>query len=161
MTHSHIKFYSIFAVVTIVIFGLVAFFFFVPHAATQNISGKNNYKIISVNFRNTVVRADVSDTEAKQTLGLSYRKDLPEGSGMWFDFLKDVNWGFWMKDMNFSIDMIWFDKDFSVIYIKENATPESYPAFFGPEKPYRYVLEVPSGFVKRYSVFVGDSVILK
>ncbi len=160
MTHSHIKFYSIFAVVTIVIFVLVAFFFFVPRGATQSISGEN-YKIISVNFRNAVVQADVSDTEAKQTLGLSYRKNLLDGNGMWFNFGTDVDWNFWMKDMNFSIDMMWFDRDLNVVYIKENATPESYPALFGPGKPYRYVLEVPSGFVKRYSVLVGDSVILK
>lgn len=61
---------------------------------------------------------------------------------MWFDFQTDTNTGFWMKEMNFSIDMLFLNKDLKIMHIKENATPESYPESFGPSTPYRYVLEV-------------------
>ena len=34
--------------------------------------------------------------------------------------------------MNFPIDMIWIDENMKVIYIKKDATPESYPTTYGP-----------------------------
>ena len=118
-------------------------------------------KRITIVFNNATVSADVANTSADQKRGLSGRTKLGTGDGMWFAFPSDVGYGFWMNEMNFSLDMIWFDKDFKIIFIKENATPESYPEVFGPKIPYRFVLEVPSGFVQKNSISVGDVVSVK
>jgi hypothetical protein len=126
---------------------------------TQKTSSDENV-FTNITFKNTTVRAEIVNTNSKRILGLSGRKNLEEGKGMWFDFEADTNTGFWMKEMNFSIDMLFLSKDFEIIYIKENATPDSYPETFGPSTPYRYVLEVPSGFSKKYSISLGDTVTL-
>ena len=67
-----------------------------------------------------------------------------------------------MKDMNFSIDMIWISENMKVVYIKKNARPESYPESYGPEgndKPAKYILEINSGFSEKNNLKIGDSVL--
>jgi hypothetical protein len=145
-----------FVVLFVIFFGFMLFFQTTP---TSKIS--SNYDTTMVTFKNTTVLAEVSDTDTKRILGLSGRKNLSEGEGMWFDFKTNTNTGFWMKEMNFSIDMLFLNKDFKIIYIKENATPESFPESYGPLIPYRYVLEVPSGFTKKYSISLEDTVSLQ
>jgi uncharacterized membrane protein (UPF0127 family) len=118
-------------------------------------------KTASVTFKNTTVKVDVADTEALHRKGLSGRTALPEGEGMWFVYEKNGVYSYWMPDMHFPIDIIWFDENFRAVYFQENATPESYPDIFTPTAPARYVLEVPAGFVKENAVILGDSVSVK
>ncbi|NDE68348.1 DUF192 domain-containing protein, partial [bacterium] len=60
-------------------------------------------------------------------------------------FDTSAKYGFWMKDMLFSIDMIWLDENFKVITVAEDISPNSFPQVFYPAQPARYVLEVASG----------------
>lgn len=113
-------------------------------------------KHIVVSFKNSSVMAEVSDTEVSRIRGLSGRTSLKDGEGMWFDFGTDGYPSFWMKEMNFPIDILWLNKDLEITYLKENATPESYPEMFTPSSLCRFVLEVPSGFVKKYEVKIGE-----
>src|SRR5690242_15708811 len=50
-----------------------------------------------------------ADTPAKQQQGLSGTASLPLDQGMLFIFPKDGTYAFWMKDMNYSLDIIWID----------------------------------------------------
>ncbi len=115
-------------------------------------------KHIFISFQKVSVMAKVADNDALWVLGLSGIKSLSDKEGLWFDFLSDGRHSIWMKEMNFPIDIIWFDKNFQVVYIKENATPESFPETFTPTSFDRFVLEVPSGFVQKYAVFLGEKV---
>lgn len=68
---------------------------------------------------------------------------------------------FWMKDMNFAIDIIWIDESKKIIDITRNAEPESYPNIFKPRLPVRYVLEVTSGWSKENNIQIGAQVDFK
>ena len=125
-------------------------------AYSGSFNTEKKYTVIS--FKKVSVTAEVSDTEVLRVRGLSGRISLKEGEGMWFDFWSDGYHSFWMKEMNFPIDILWLNKDSEVVYIKENATPESYPETFIPSSPDRFVLEVPAGFVKKYEVILGEKV---
>lgn len=48
---------------------------------------------------------------------------------------------FWMKDMNFPIDIYWLGKNYEVVDVAKNVPPESYPKTFSPKSPANYVLE--------------------
>jgi uncharacterized protein len=104
------------------------------------------------------VKVEVADTYEKRILGLSGKEDLPRGTGMLFVFEKPGLYGIWMKDMNFDLDIIWVNEYREVIYIVENATPDSYPETFLPPTESLYVLEVPAGFVNEHGVKLGDIV---
>ena len=92
--------------------------------------------------------AEVADTEAERTQGLSNRNELPANAWLLFVFDEDAPHCFWMKDMKFSIDIIWMDQDKKVVKIKENVKPETYPESFCPEQPALYVLEVNAGVAR-------------
>src|SRR3989339_720000 len=68
---------------------------------------------------------------------------------------------FWMKDMNFPIDIIWIGEDYKIVYIKENALPESYPEKFNPNQPALYVLEINAGMVSENEIKIEDFVFLE
>lgn len=124
-------------------------------ATMYSISIKNNEK-------STVVLAGqeifvlIADTPTLQERGLSGKKVLQEKEGMLFVFPKPVHTGFWMKDMSFPIDIIWFDADRKIVDVWENASPSSYPEVRYPQQDAKYVLEVPSGYFKKYNLKKGD-----
>lgn len=98
----------------------------------------------------------IADTPKLQTLGLSYRETLPHDTGMLFVFSESDKYGFWMKDMRFSIDIIWFDEEFVVVGVDENISPESYPRVFRPLVPVRFVLEVNAGQASNNGITIGE-----
>lgn len=100
---------------------------------------------------------EVADTPALREQGLSGHAPLGNDSGMLFVFEEPSSVGFWMKDMLFPLDMIWLDKDYRVISIKKDATPDSYPAIFYPSAPASYVLELPAGFADAHQIVVGST----
>ncbi len=106
----------------------------------------------------TTVKILLADTPQERTQGLSGRENLAKDEGMLFVFPEEGIYGFWMKDMRFSIDILWLNSAGEVVYIVENASPESYPASFTPEKAAQYVLELPAGFVSSHNVTLGSFV---
>ena len=83
---------------------------------------------------------------------------LKENEGMLFVFNHADKYSFWMKDMNFPIDIVWIGEDMHVVYIKKNALPTSYPETFTPNQDAKYVLEVISSFSEKNNLKVGDKV---
>jgi uncharacterized membrane protein (UPF0127 family) len=119
-----------------------------------------SYDQVILEYNGAQIVADVADTPRLQHQGLSGRRELPEGRGMWFVFDTPGLYGFWMPDMLISIDIIWLDEEFHVVTIKEHATPDSYPQLFYPTSPAKYVLEVPSGYARKIGLTEGSVVIL-
>ena len=99
-------------------------------------------------------------TPADQERGLGGRTGLASHEGMLFVFPTDSHNMFWMKDMEFSIDMIWFSSNGTVIYIQPNVAPDTYPEAFGPQGLSRYVLEVPANFASSNHIQIGDKAVL-
>ena len=55
------------------------------------------------------IPVEVADTLKKRSLGLGKRASLKKGWGMLFVFEKRKPHRFWMKDMQFPLDIIWLD----------------------------------------------------
>ena len=66
---------------------------------------------------------------------------------------------FWMKDMRFSIDMVWLDAGRKVVAVEPNVSPDTYPKNYCHENA-RYVVEFATGTTQRLHVQVGDQVTL-
>jgi hypothetical protein len=102
-------------------------------------------------------RLDVADTNTLRRQGLSGRDSLAADEGMLFLYDLSGEYGYWMKDMNFPIDIIWIDDKKQVSYFKKSVSPDTYPESFAPNVPVRYVLEVPAGFVEENYIQIGDN----
>jgi hypothetical protein len=110
---------------------------------------------------NVPLSVEVAATSAQQESGLSGRAGLATGTGMLFVFPQPAEVGFWMKDMRFSLDIIFADKDGVIVTIHPNLSPETYPALFGPTAPAQYVLEVPAGFAQAHAIAIGQKIVLQ
>ncbi len=99
------------------------------------------------------MRVDVADDPSKQAQGLSNRT---EPQSMLFLFAQKSIPAFWMKDMNFAIDILWLDGE-RIVGIEKNMQPEN-PAqtFYRSKTPINGALEVPAGTVDELSLQVGD-----
>jgi hypothetical protein len=73
---------------------------------------------------------------------LSDRTTLAADSGMLFVFDTPGQYGFWMKDMRFPLDMVWINADKTVAGVTKDILPSTYPSIFPPPNPISYVLEI-------------------
>ena len=112
----------------------------------------------TVTLHDTEVKAEVVDTPSAQVQGLSGKRCLPADQTMLFVFDRDDDYCFWMKDMNFPIDIIWLNSKKNVVSIITGAQPSTYPKNFCPGYPTRYVLEMPAGTVGRTETTYGDTI---
>ena len=102
---------------------------------------------------------EIADTEASRELGLGGRKGLAPDEGMLFVFPIEGKFSFWMKDMKFPIDILWIASDGSIVYSKENVSPDTYPETFAPDTGLaKYVLELPAGFSAAHHIDIGEKV---
>jgi uncharacterized membrane protein (UPF0127 family) len=104
------------------------------------------------------VKVELARSVHEKMRGLSGRPALKPGHGMLFVYERPQPIGIWMKDMRFSLDILWI-RDGRIAHVEKNAPP-LVPS--GPENVYtatgEAVLEVPAGFVDREKIRVGDRV---
>jgi hypothetical protein len=112
-----------------------------------------------VTINNTTITARVADTPNLQKRGLSNTTTLSSGQGMLFIFSQSGPQSIWMKDMQYSLDILWLNGDKVVVHIGTNISPQTYPKVFTSPVPANYVLEVPAGFVKAHQVTEGSQLL--
>jgi len=100
---------------------------------------------------------ELATNNAERERGLMFRKALPEGQGMLFDFKVDQPVSFWMHNTYIPLDMIFIAADGRVVHIAENAKPMS-DDLIPSARPIRGVLEVIAGTVRKFGIATGDRV---
>jgi hypothetical protein len=100
---------------------------------------------------------ELATNEAERSRGLMFRKELPEGRGMLFDFERDQPVGFWMHNTYISLDMIFIRADGRILRIAENTEPMS-TRIIPSRGLAKGVLEVIAGTAKKYGIEPGDRV---
>ncbi|WP_025036177.1 DUF192 domain-containing protein [Bradyrhizobium sp. DOA9] len=109
---------------------------------------KNGVQVFSV---------EMATTEEEKRTGLMYRKELPDGKGMLFDFNPEQEISMWMENTYVSLDMIFIRADGRILRIAENTEPLS-RKIISSRGPARAVLEVVAGTAQKYGIRPGDRV---
>lgn len=104
-----------------------------------------------------VFSVEVMRTPEERAKGLMFRKELPEGQGMLFDFSPEQPISMWMKNTLISLDMIFIRADGRILRIAENTRTES-EREIPSGGPVRGVLEVIAGTSKKLGIAPGDKV---
>jgi uncharacterized protein len=104
-----------------------------------------------------VFAVEIADTDATREKGLMFRKSLPEGQGMLFDFHEEQPVGFWMQNTYIPLDMIFIRGDGSILRIAENTEPLS-TRIIPSGGPVRAVLELIAGSAHKFGIAPGDKV---
>jgi len=122
-----------------------------PHAATTGtleIASKTGVHSFTV---------EVVATDEERAKGLMFRRELPEGRGMLFDFRREQPVAFWMKNTYVPLDMIFIRADGRILRIAENTEPMS-ESLVPSGGPVLGVLEVIAGTAKKLGIEPGDRV---
>lgn len=101
------------------------------------------------------IRVTLATTSQARAQGLSGAAPLAPNTGMLFVFPREGKYSFWMKDMQYPLDILWIDESGIVVHSRESVSPDTYPATFSSQDPARFVLELPAGYVRKYGVRVG------
>jgi len=122
-------------------------------------------KLESVEFpRGTILVDDIAlevqiaDSEPRRVRGLMFQDQLPYDQGMIFVFAEPGLYSLWMLNMQFPLDMIWFDQDGNVVHIEKDVPPCKTVVEITacqsvvPDDEASYVLEVTSGFIDQNNI---------
>ena len=148
---------------SIVIFGLWSFSYFSTGPERAGLPAQLSDSGIVVPYEdhfllyvgNEYFFVTLAANAADRRKGLSGTPSLREREGKLFVFPRSDTYGFWMKDMNYPIDIIWFDADGYVVHIESNVSPETYPQTLSPKSEARYVLEIAAGKSAEYGIDIG------
>lgn len=122
--------------------------------------------VAQVQFTNearTQIDVYIADQPAEQSLGLGDIELLPSDQGMLFLFTNYDRYVYWMKGVEYPIDIIWL-ADNEIVDITERVepeqviTPEKDYMYYEPVVPVNQVLEVQAGFVERNSIAIGQTI---
>src|ERR1700724_887601 len=100
---------------------------------------------------------EMAVTPEEQAKGLMFRRELPEGQGMLFDFQREQPATFWMKNTYVPLDMIFIRGDGRILRIAEHTVPLS-EALVPSGGAVRAVLEVVAGTARKLAIVPGDRV---
>ena len=123
-------------------------------------------KLESVEFpRGTIIIDDkilevqIADNDSLRVRGLMFQNELPYDEGMLFVFDGSSTRAMWMLNMQFNLDIIWFDEDANVVAIEKDVPPckTTVEVVACRENGVsadnaKYVLEVTAGFVDKFNI---------
>lgn len=103
---------------------------------------------------------EIADTDSTRAAGLSKRASLSDGRGMFFDRAGV----YWMKDVNFPLDLTFLSKEGEVLEIipmpvDKNGVFHYSPSLCNTTKT-AHAVETPMGFLARHSVTPGDMLVV-
>ena len=113
----------------------------------------------TIKIDNKILDVQIAETDAQKTRGLMFQNELPDDQGMIFVFAQEQVIPIWMLNMQFPLDIIWFDADGNVVHIEKNV-PACKSALEtatctvqnADGKKAKYVLEVTAGFTDKFHV---------
>ena len=116
----------------------------------------------NVCFNGRCFIVEVADTPKEIMTGLMGRESLDMDKGMLFVFDSEDEHGFWMKNMEIPLDIIWISSDREVVFISRETLPcgNSCPSI-KPGRKAKYVLEINAGLSDEIGLQVGDEMQIK
>lgn len=140
--------------------GLLSFFsaaalFFFQDASEKK--GENSWgsETKEIRIGENVFQAEIADTPFKRSRGLSGRKNLCEDCAMLFLFSESGKFSFWMKDMEFDLDIIWIARN-EIAHIAKNVSRIKEFERINPRIEADKVLEINAGLADSLDIKVGD-----
>ena len=118
-----------------------------------------DFPIGTIKLDDKFLEVQIAETAPEKGRGLMFQDTLTYDQCMLFVFEAPGKRSMWMLNMQFSLDIIWFDENGNVVEIKTNVPPcktplevmscDSTPVSSDNAK---YVLEVTSGFIDKFGI---------
>ena len=108
----------------------------------------DNITLVSEHGHVVCERCEIAESSLKRVRGLLGRKELVNGDGL----LIRPTWSIHTWFMRFPIDVVFLDRDLTVLKLREHMSPWKAAAHRGAHS----ALELPAGEVQRTGLAVGE-----
>ncbi len=102
-----------------------------------------------------ILDLEIAETEYETQTGLMYRRSMEDNQAMLFIFKENKTRSFYMKNTEFSIDIIFINSEKEIVTIHKNAKPYD-KSTLPSDGPIMYVLEINAGLSDVWSLEKGD-----
>lgn len=108
----------------------------------------------------TIIDCEVPLTTNGLARGLMGRDGICPTCGMLFVFQNDARHQFWMKNMQFDIDIIFINKDWRVVGIAQDVPPclKEPCTIYAPDSNARYVLELEANASQKHGISIDSEI---
>ena len=116
----------------------------------------------TVRIDDGVITVEIAETAAERQRWLTFRQDrLPFDTAMMIKYDKPDLYEVWMLNIEYNLDLIWFDENGNAVYIKENVPPcgnvvETVSCTYKTTKPALYMIAATAGFIDAHSIAIGS-----
>jgi hypothetical protein len=118
-----------------------------------------DFPVGTIKLNEKFLEVQIADTEPRRVRGLMFQDMLPYNQGMLFVFDESGERSMWMLNMQFNLDLIWFDEGGNIVEITKNVPPCKTPLEIMAcdsesvsAENVKYILEVTSGFVDKFGI---------
>jgi uncharacterized protein len=112
----------------------------------------------TIKIDNDTIKAEVAKSNAERQRWLMFREDrMPLDSAMLLVYEKSDLYALWLINIQYNLDLMWFDENGKLVYAKENAQICKNPfdaaeCTYKNTFPAKYVLAATSGFIENHNV---------
>ncbi|PIP26718.1 MAG: hypothetical protein CO140_01320 [Candidatus Moranbacteria bacterium CG_4_9_14_3_um_filter_40_7] len=152
-----LKKYLIRPVVIILLLGFSVGVFFFSGALEKERKSFWGKEVREVRIGENIFQVEIAATPAKRNQGLFGRKELCRDCAMLFLFSEKGLYPFWMKEMNFDLDIIWIDKN-EIAHIAKNVSRKKELEIIRPDCEADKVLEINAGLADKLGIKTGDKI---
>ena len=117
----------------------------------------------TVTIDKDVIMVEIAETAAEQQRWLTFRQDrLPFDTAMLIKHEEPDLYEVWMLNIEYNLDLIWFDENGNAVYIKENVPPcdnvvETISCTYKSTKPALYLMAATAGFIDVHNIAIGSN----
>jgi uncharacterized membrane protein (UPF0127 family) len=135
--------------ISLIVIALIIFLYL----GNNNFFQKNSSKAV---IDGKEFKLEVVSNNKERERGLGGRESLCENCGMLFDFKNPGKYSFWMKDMKFTLDIIWISGN-EIVYIAKDVSP-NYQETIISQTSADKVLELNGGTCEKFNFKIGDKI---
>ncbi|HQY89315.1 MAG TPA: DUF192 domain-containing protein, partial [Tepidisphaeraceae bacterium] len=110
--------------------------------------------VVKVKIHGETFTLEVADEEHEKAQGLMYRKSMPAQHGMIFVWQSAEPRGFWMKDTELTLDLVFLNSAAQVVAIQTGRPFDK--TNIASSSPARFVIEFNHGTANRIGLKLGD-----
>ena len=136
-------------IVGCVILGILGLTFIPEGIKNRNIEFSRG----TIAINNHSISTEIAETPAERQRWLTFRsEEMPLSSALLLVYDKPDLYSLWLLNVQFNLDLIWFDGAGNIVYIKQDAAPckntlDAIQCTYKNTIPARYVLAATTGFI--------------
>ena len=118
----------------------------------------------TIAINNHSISTEIAETPAERQRWLTFRsEEMPLSSALLLVYDKPDLYSLWLLNVQFNLDLIWFDGAGNIVYIKQDAAPcmntlDAAQCTYKNTIPARYVLAATTGFINYHNITIDSKI---